>query len=103
MVLALASRRKSRSCWDIPLTARTTWSRMKAISETSVPICGEKPRLGPTMVRPESSAAAYETGRVSVETVAAIAAPANRKFLREGAHSEGNMSASIEMKWNVSS
>src|SRR5881409_1848448 len=46
------------------------------------------------MVSPESSAAPYETGRASVETVTVKAAPANRKVLREGAQSEGNMAFS---------
>ena len=46
------------------------------------------------MVSPEASAAPYESGRASVETVTVKAAPANRKVLREGAQSEGNMAFS---------
>src|SRR6266403_727891 len=103
MALALLSSRKSKSACDIPFTEWRTWSRMNAISETSVPICGEYPCLGPTMVRPESSAAPYETGRASPETVAVKSAPANRKVLREGAQSEGNMAFSTIDKDEVMS
>src|SRR6266446_10901941 len=55
------------------------------------------------MVSPEVSAAPYETGRASPETVAVKAAPANRKVLREGAQSEGNMAFSVieRMRYEV--
>src|SRR5258708_13056607 len=95
ILLALASRRKSRSCCDMPLTERRTCERMNAIIEVSVPISGEKPFLGPTIVRSASSECAGGESRVNPESPVVRAAVVFRKFLRLGMHSNGNMAISV--------
>src|SRR6266487_1244771 len=97
MRLALSSRRKSSCSVERPLVDIRTCARVKAIIEVSVPISGEKPFLGPTMVSDSSGGAVAEgcAKRVTPENPAASVALVLRKLRRVGQQSQGVIKAPV--------
>src|SRR5580704_9105756 len=80
----------------MPLTLCSTCIRVKWSMETSVPISGVNPGLGPTIQESSSWAAAGWGASESVERPAARAAPALRKVRRLGRQSDESMVFSRE-------